>query len=199
MARPSVEAERREQILAATRSVVAERGFRAMRVSDVAKRSGTSTGTVHYYFETKQELMRAAFEWNFHASQTRRNPLVELHDDPRDRLRAFLDSYLPVDDVVVESWRMWIELWTAALHDSSLRDLNETVYGEWRRTVAGIIRDGQARGYFVEGDPVLLANGLVSMVDGLALQVLLGSRSMTLEQMKRVCTQSVELILTPGS
>ena len=199
MARPSVEAERREQILAATREVVAEKGFRALRVSDVAKRSGASSGTVHYYFETKHDLMHAAFEWNFHASQARRNPLVESVADPRDRLRAFLNSYLPVDEVVIESWYMWIELWTAALHDPELRELNETVYGEWRHTVAGIIREGQDRGFFVEGDPVLLANGLVSMVDGLALQVLLGSRNMTLDAMREVCSQSVELILTEGS
>lgn len=199
MARPSVEAERREQILAATREVVAEKGFRAMRVSDVALRSGASTGTVHYYFETKRDLMHAAFEWNFHASQARRNPLVNSAEDPRDRLRAFLSSYLPVDEVVIESWHMWIELWTAALHDPVLRELNETVYAEWRRTVADIIREGQGEGFFVEGDPTLLANGLVSMVDGLALQVLLGSRDMTLEEMRRVCSQSVELILTEGS
>ncbi len=199
MSRPSVEAERREQILAATREVVAEKGFRAMRVADVAKRSGASTGTVHYYFETKRDLMQAAFEWNFHASQARRNPLIDSETDPRDRLRAFLDSYLPVDEVVIESWHMWIELWTAALHDPQLRELNETVYGEWRRTVAGIIREGQDSGFFVAGDPVLLANGLVSMVDGLALQVLLGSRNMTLDEMRQVCAQSVELILTAGS
>ncbi len=199
MARPSVEAERREQILAATRQVVAEKGFQAMRVADVARRSGASTGTVHYYFETKRELMHAAFEWNFHASQARRNPLIESQSDPRDKLRAFLTSYLPTDDVVIESWHMWIELWAAALHDPDLRELNETVYGEWRRTVADIIREGQDHGLFVAGDPVALANGLVSMVDGLALQVLLGSRNMSLEEMRHVCSQSVELILTDGS
>lgn len=199
MARPSVEVERREQILAATRAVVAEKGFRALRVSDVAKRSGASSGTVHYYFETKRDLMHAAFEWNFHASQARRNPLIESVVDPRDRLRAFLYSYLPVDEIVIESWHMWIELWTAALHDPELRELNETVYGEWRRTVAGIILEGQENGFFVAGDPVLLANGLVSMIDGLALQVLLGSRDMTLESMRHVCLQAVQLILTEGS
>lgn len=199
MARPSVEAERREQILAATREVVAEKGFRAMRVSDVAKRSGASSGTVHYYFETKRDLMQAAFEWNFHASQARRNHLIATEKDPRDRLRAFLDSYLPVDEVVIESWYMWIELWAAALHDPELRKLNETVYGEWRHTVAGIISEGQRQGHFVAGDPTLLANGLVSMVDGLALQVLLGSRDMTLEAMRQVCSQSVQLILNEGS
>lgn len=196
LARPSVEAERREQILAATREVVAEKGFRAMRVADVAKRSGASSGTVHYYFETKRDLMHAAFEWNFHASQARRDPLIASETDPRDRLRAFLYSYLPVDEVVIESWHMWIELWTAALHDPELRKLNETVYGEWRHTVAGIIREGQDQNFFVQGDPMLLANGLVSMVDGLALQVLLGSRDMTLEAMRHVCSQSVQLILS---
>lgn len=195
MPRPSVEAERRAQILAATREVVAEKGFKAMRISDVARKSGASTGTVHYYFETKRDLMHAAFEWNFEASQARRQPLIEAEQDPRARLHAFLSSYLPDDPVVVESWHMWIELWTEALHDTDLQELNERVYGEWRRTMAAIIRDGQDRGHFVEGDAVALANGLVSMVDGLALQVLLGSHSMTVETMRDVCARAVDLLL----
>lgn len=196
MPRPSVEPERREQILAATREVVAERGFKALRVADVARKSGASTGTIHYYFETKHDLMRAAFEWNFHASQARRLPLIESVEDPRDRLRAFLATYLPENDVVVQSWHMWIELWTAAMHDPDLQELNERMYGEWRKTMAAIIRDGQARGQFVDGDAVVLANGLISMIDGLAMQVLLGSRSMTLAHMRQVFSATVDLLLT---
>ncbi|HQR79626.1 MAG TPA: TetR/AcrR family transcriptional regulator, partial [Actinomycetota bacterium] len=186
MPRPNVAAQRREQILAATREVVAEKGFKAMRVADVARKAGTSSGTIHNYFETKRDLMRAAFEWNFHDSQARRIPLVEAGQDPRDRLRAVLHSYLPSDEVVVQSWHMWIEFWSEALHDVELQELNERVYGEWRRTLAAIIRDGQDRGCFVAGDPVVLAHGLVGMVEGLALQVRLGSRNMTLVDMRAV-------------
>ena len=194
MARPSVEAERREQILAATRAVVAEKGFKAMRVADVAKRSGASSGTVHYYFETKHELMRAAFEWNFAKSQERRVTRLGHSADPVEQLRELLGTYLPDDEVLVESWHLWISLWIEAIHDPELRELNERVYGEWRSGMAAIIRDGQASGHFIEGDSVMLANALIGMIDGLAIQVLIGSQAMTLERMRDVCDRAVGLI-----
>lgn len=191
MARASVEAERREQILSAACQVVSEIGFKSLRVADVAKRAGTSTGTVHYYFDTKTDLMHAAFEWNFARSLDRRRPLLDAHADPRARLRAFIDSYLPADEVTVRAWHVWAELWVEALHDPGLQELNEQVYGEWRRIVAGIIRDGQDAGLFRDEDAVLAANALIGMIDGLALQVLLGSKSMTIDRMRAVCDQMV--------
>ena len=82
------------------------------------------------------------------------------------------------------------------MHDRDLQELNERMYGEWRSTMAAIIRDGQACGHFIDADAVVLANGLISMVDGLAMQVLMGSRSMTLAHMRQVCSAAVDLILT---
>ena len=198
MARPSVEAERREQILSATRSVVAEKGFKAMRVADVAQRSGISSGTIHYYFDTKRDLMQAAFEWNFENSEALRASLLDGIADPAERLRKLIASYLPSDDVLVESWHLWISLWVEAIHDPDLQELNEKVYGEWRRGMAAIIRDGQAQGRFVDGEPVRLANGLISMVDGLAIQFMMGSRSMTLARMRETCDAVVGLIVLSG-
>lgn len=197
MARVSVEAERKEQILAAACDVVSELGFKSLRVADVAKRAGASSGTVHYYFDTKRDLMNAAFEWNFERSLERRRPLLESQADARQRLRDFVDSYLPADEQTTRAWRVWAELWVEALHDPELQELNERVYGEWRRTVAAIIRDGQDRGDFGTGDPVLIANALIGMIDGLGLQVLLGSRSMTVERMRAVCDQFLRGLDSP--
>jgi AcrR family transcriptional regulator len=198
MPRPNVEAARREQILAAACDVVSEIGFKSLRIADVAGRAGTSTGTVHYYFDTKTELMRAAFEWNFTRSLDRRRHLLQDHEDPRQRLRAFVESYLPGDEETVRAWHVWAELWVEALHDTDLQELNEQVYGEWRRLVAGIIRDGQDAGLFRDEDPVLVANALIGMIDGLALQVLLGSRSMTLDRMRAVCDQMLRTLTLPS-
>jgi AcrR family transcriptional regulator len=197
MPRPNVEAARREQILAAACDVVSEIGFKSLRIADVAGRAGTSTGTVHYYFDTKTELMRAAFEWNFTRSLDRRRHLLQDHEDPRQRLRAFEESYLPGDEETVRAWHVWAELWVEALHDTDLQELNEQVYGEWRRLVAAIVRDGQDAGLFRDEDPVLVANALIGMIDGLALQVLLGSRSMTLERMRAVCEQMLRTFTLP--
>lgn len=194
MPRTSVETERREQILAAACDVVSKIGFKSLRVADVARRAGTSTGTVHYYFDTKSALMRAAFEWNFTRSLERRRHLLEEVEDPQERLRVFVDSYLPEDERTVHAWRVWAELWVEAMHDSELQDLNEQVYGEWRRIIAGVIRDGQVAGQFRPEDPVIVANALIAMIDGLALQVLVGSHSMTAERMRQVCHHMLRVL-----
>lgn len=187
MARPSVEAERKAQILGAACAVLADVGFTALRVSDVAKRVGTSTGTVHYYFPTKRDLTTAAFEWNFARSLERRQHILDRHDDPRSELRAFVESYLPSDEVTVQAWHVWAELWVEALHDKELAALNERVYGAWREIVCRIIEDGQRAGHFHDGDPVNIANGLIGLIDGLSLQVLLGSKDMDVARMRAVC------------
>lgn len=187
MGRPGAEAQRRRQILAATCQVIAEQGFRSLRVSDVAARIGTATGTVHYYFPTKRDLLHAAFEFNFRNSLERRKAILQSDDDPLTRLRALVDSYLPIDAETIQAWRVWAELWIEAIHEPDLQELNETVYGEWRALVAGIIRDGQAAGVVRDGDAVVLANLVIGLIDGLAIQVILGSRSMSVDRMRRVC------------
>jgi AcrR family transcriptional regulator len=199
MPRASVEAERREQIMTAACEVVAEIGYRSLRIADVARRAQASTGTVHYYFDTKRELMHAAFEWNFTRSLERRRELLDGDGDALRRLRAFVESYLPRGEETVNAWRVWAELWVEALHDPDLQEVNENVYGEWRRIVAAIIRDGQDAGQFRAGDPVVMANALIGMIDGLSLQVLLRSRSMTVDRMRAVCEQVLDtLVALPG-
>ena len=48
------------------------------------------------------------------------------------------------------------------------------------------------RRLFCSEDPVLAAYALIAMIDGLALQVLLASASMSIERMRAVCDQSLE-------
>ncbi|MGN6754331.1 MAG: TetR/AcrR family transcriptional regulator [Intrasporangium sp.] len=198
MARPSVEAERREQILRATCEVISDKGINALRVTDVAKRAQISTGSVHYYFETKRDLTHAAFEWNFAKSLARRESILTRPANPRERLRAFVNSYLPRDDETSAAWRVWAETWVEALHDPDLRKLNDQVYGQWRSMIAQIIRDGQAEGVIVDGDPVLLANIVVSTIDGLSIQALVGSRHMTGARMRAVCERLIDSISVPS-
>ncbi|OXM68979.1 TetR family transcriptional regulator C-terminal domain-containing protein [Amycolatopsis thermalba] len=197
MPRPNVEAERREQILQAACHVIAEQGFRALRLADVAKVAGLSSGILHYYFTNKRDLVRAAFEQNVARSFARRTAILESDTDAVSKLRALVDAYLPADDETVESWHVWAELWVEAIHDPDLQDLNERAYGEWRRLIAGIVRDGQAAGQIGDADAVELANLLVAVLDGLALQVLAGSRNMTLARMRTTCQSFIDRVILP--
>src|SRR5688500_12184105 len=125
MPRPSVEAERKDQILRATCQVIAEQGYVNLRVSDVAKKAGVSGGTVHYSFDSKRDLVHAAFEYNFARSLQRRKWILDSPADPLSRLRFVIDSYLPVDDETTEAWRVWAALWAEGLREPNLQELNE--------------------------------------------------------------------------
>lgn len=53
--------DKRRAILNATLDLVAERGFHNAPVSQVAKRSGVSTGIIYHYFANKDDLIHALY------------------------------------------------------------------------------------------------------------------------------------------
>ncbi|GAA1325616.1 TetR/AcrR family transcriptional regulator [Leucobacter albus] len=196
MVRPSVEDERRAQIMAATRRVMVQRGVAMLRVADVAREAGVSPGIVHYYFESKDELIRETFEDNFSSSFERRSALLAEELPADKKLRRLLESYVPVDEATRESWHVWLELWVGALQDEQLRRLNETAYGEWRRLIRDVIDEGVDQGVFVAEGLTSKVNQLIAMIDGLAVQALLGSTVITAEAMRELCAEFVGNHLT---
>ncbi|MDH6196022.1 AcrR family transcriptional regulator [Mycobacterium frederiksbergense] len=185
MPRPSVEAERRPQILTAACEVIAALGVPDLRLSDVAKSAGVSSGTVHYYFDTKKDLINAAFEFNLTESLNRRQELLSSSKNNLAILNDLVESYLPKDEQSQRAWKVWLALWTEATRDPLLQAVNEKLYGQWREVVADVIRAAQKDGTARAGNPVTLANMLIGMLDGLAVQILLGSEAVTLASVRK--------------
>ncbi|NDK91568.1 TetR/AcrR family transcriptional regulator [Gordonia desulfuricans] len=184
MPRPNVEAQRREQILSAACEVIADIGMQSLRMTDVAKRAGVSSGTIHYYFESKRDVINAAFELNYERSlQSRRELLEDHHTDALTTLRDLAISYLPVTDESIRAWRVWAELWAQGMRDETLQEINSRLYGQWRDLVRMLVEGGQRRGQIVDGDAVELADNLVAMIDGMSVQNLMRLPEMTLERM----------------
>ncbi|MEA2505826.1 MAG: hypothetical protein QOH48_444 [Actinomycetota bacterium] len=209
--RPNVEEERRRQILEAACEAIAERGFAAVRISDVAAKANTSTGTVHYYFENRQDVLRKALRFAFEQSLSRQLAELARLRSPRRRLLRLIELNLPGAGEVgageaTEEWIVWMEFWLEAVHHPEMRPVNEELYGRWRKVVADIIVAGQAAGDFrQDADPDSLANRFVALMDGLAIQVLLHSPQMTAGKMRRVLADFVTsdlseaVIAIPGS
>jgi len=81
------EKRRQELVLAAYREI-AERGFEGLRTREVADSVGVNIATLHYYFPTKEALIRAVLD---HAMERFRSTLVP-HGSPSDQLRNYLRS-----------------------------------------------------------------------------------------------------------
>ncbi len=189
--RPQVDHIRKPQILDAAASVICDRGLHSTRIADVAERAGTSPSAVLYWFASKEELLAQAMladEERFREHIDRR--LAPL-GNPAAKLLAVIDAC--VEDT---NWTMWIELWSGAIADRSLRTERETLESRWRRVLEEIVREGVEATIFSTADITEAAVGLSAVIDGLAVQVTLGDPTVTRELMRRTCVVVAERLLS---
>src|SRR6202048_3622439 len=78
--------DRRQALVRAAFNQVAERGFEGLRTREVAAEVGVNIATLHYYFPTKESLIRGVLE---HAMERFRTTLAP-HGLPSDQLRNHL-------------------------------------------------------------------------------------------------------------
>ena len=150
-------------------SVARRKGLAATTVRDVAAEMGSSSGLIHHYFETMDDVVAAAFERI--AGQDLVETEEQLRDagDPTGIVRAFLSSYAPVG----EDWafQLWLDAWAEAARRPALREASGRLNLAWAGLVEKAIRDGVAAGEFHCDDPNGAAWRILSIIDGLALQV----------------------------
>ena len=88
VARQSVSEKRRQELVLAAYREIAARGFEGLRTREVAAEVGVNIATLHYYFPTKESLIRAVLD---HAMNRFRTTLAP-HGSPTDQLRIYLRS-----------------------------------------------------------------------------------------------------------
>jgi AcrR family transcriptional regulator len=59
---PKVVEDRREQIIDAAMQVFAQKGFSRATNKDIAREAGITPGLIYYYFESKEDLLKAIIE-----------------------------------------------------------------------------------------------------------------------------------------
>jgi AcrR family transcriptional regulator len=176
-----------ETILAAACRAIARRGVEATRIADIAREAGTSTGTVHYYFETKDDVLLAALEWANDQPYSRMDELLGREADDLSRLATLLELSIPYPGAPREEWILFLELWGRILHRPELLAAAESTHSRWRSYFFDIVRSGTATGSFRPlASPDEVADRLVALIDGLALKAVLGGTWMSPERMREI-------------
>lgn len=189
--RPKLTDTRKNQILEAAASVIADRGMADTRIADIAERIGVSPALVLYYFDTKDQLLGEALvskDQQFIESVTKE---MAPESSPSRRLITLVEASCPnrtngasVDDEYV----LWIEVWSRSRHDATLAESRRAMDVRWRQAIADVVLEGQEEGEFDAGvDPDDFALHLSGLIDGLAIQVVLGDDHVSPERMRRVC------------
>ncbi|MFB9557029.1 TetR/AcrR family transcriptional regulator [Streptomyces roseoviridis] len=161
--------ERREALLRAAVVQIEARGATAVRIADVAAELGVSNALVLYHFETKEQLVAAAFAHAAEEDLARLRTLLGRRTSAVRRLRAAVRWYAPTGQA--KGWRLWIESWAAALREPALREVAGSLDQAWKTELASVIAEGAAAGEFTCPDPTAAAWRLTAFLDGLAVQM----------------------------
>jgi AcrR family transcriptional regulator len=161
--------ERREAIVDAALAVARRKGLAATTVRDVASEMGTSSGLIHHYFDSMDEVLAAAFERVAGEDLDQTAVILDQAGGPVEVVRAFLASYAPVG----EDWafQLWLDAWAEAARRPLLRAASSRLNLAWAALLERAIRAGVADGTFRCPDPTAAAWRILSITDGLALQV----------------------------
>lgn len=180
-----VDEDRKRKILEATWRLIAERGYHVVRVSDIAAVCGTSTGTVHYYFPGKQDVLVEALKYCVEQAFARQSAELKAIGDARQRLLRLIDMQLPRPGEVRQEWLIWLQFWTEAATRPELRAVHNEFYARWLDTVVSIVRRGQRQGVFRQDlDARQAALRFTALTDGAAIKVLTGAPGMTVPGMR---------------
>jgi AcrR family transcriptional regulator len=185
------EEQRRQEILQATWRLISHRGYHNVRIADIAREVGTATGTVHYYFPGKDDVLDNALVVSFDQAFSRQQQALLALDDARDRLIRLIDLQIPVGPPVSDEWSVWLQFWSESVLRPELRERNHEMYSQWRDTIRRITERGVRQGTFKVVDVDEFVTHFCALLDGLAIQVMGESPTVSATRMRQLITDWV--------
>jgi AcrR family transcriptional regulator len=171
---------KRLQIVAAAAASFARSGYEATSMEAVAQAANVSKGSLYDYFESKEDLFYAVFEWFQQTLMLASKDQSTRQRTARERVLGFADAAVAGFCEHIELYPVTLEVWAAAAKTGTRRRFATAMrklYAAYRREVTALLEDAQRRGEIKgEADPKVLASMLIGAIDGLLLQYWLGPR-----------------------
>jgi AcrR family transcriptional regulator len=140
-ATPEAEPRRQALILAAYRRV-AEAGFEGLRTRDVAAEVGVNVATLHYYFRTKESLIRAVVG---HAMARFRTTFVPGRS-PGAQLEAHFRGVRRLVRNEPELFAVMGELAQRSARDPVIAVIFKETHDTWHSALQGMLKHARAEG-----------------------------------------------------
>lgn len=179
---------RRDQMLAAAATLIAERGFGDTRIADVAERVGASPALVIYYFGTREKLLIEALRWSEASFYAATEEMLAATHKIRARLELLVEWTLVADrqEGLPGDWGLWFDLWAQAFRHPEVKKDRAELDAQWRSLIARIVQDAVDAGEIGRVDAEAFAVLWAALLDGLVVQVALDDPVVDVVRARRV-------------
>jgi TetR/AcrR family transcriptional regulator, transcriptional repressor for nem operon len=185
----------RENILAAGRKVMFERGYHGAGVRDIVSEAGAPQGSFTNHFRSKEAFASEVLDRYFaHLREIVQATLGDRSLSPRRRLRRYLDVISGT--LEAEDWALGCLIGNLSLEVATeskrLRTHLSRIFAEWREPFAACIAEAQAAGEIADDFPAGdLADFLLAGWHGAMLRMKVDRSSKPLEQFKAIAFATV--------
>jgi len=137
----------RDRVLQAAVELITEAGIDRVRVAEIARRAGMSSGQVMYYFTGKEHILLEALAWRDYQDLKRTRAALAKMTGAWRQLERYIGFYLPTSPAD-PAWILWIEAWARAPHNRQVGRFLEELHDLWRDDLAAIVARGVEEGAF---------------------------------------------------
>jgi TetR/AcrR family transcriptional regulator, transcriptional repressor of bet genes len=155
--------QRRRAIAAAAVTAIAAQGLEDVKLTQIARLAGVTTGAVTHYFDSKDDVLLAALELICERLFERADAVAMAPAD--EPLLAIYDA-LPTDPQALAEWKVWLAFWGRAAFVPHLAAVHRAYYQRIEDSMmVALGRDVEiAR---------LRASAIIAAIDGIGTRVAL--------------------------
>jgi AcrR family transcriptional regulator len=160
------------KILAAANTVLAEKGYAATTISQVAAAAGVSRGLLHYYFKNKEEMLAKVVQANVETSLNLVATIFAECNTAEELATALTSALRATVERAPEFFHVFFESWALGRQSATIARELRTLYRRFREAIQEGLDELVSRGVIV---PSLPTDGLAALLtgifDGLGLQL----------------------------
>src|SRR6267143_5012237 len=139
--------ERQEALVQAAYDLLAERGFEGLRTRDIAAKVGVNIATLHYYYPTKEKLIRGVVGY----AMGRFRSTLQPADSPGEQLRAHFAGVRRLARTEPELFVVMGELAMRGRRDRAIAAIVRDVDATWQKVLTTLLRRAAKEGAIANG------------------------------------------------
>ena len=168
-------AKRKYDIAAAACAAISKLGIEKVKLIDIGKQAGCTTGAITHYFADKNEVLIAA--WDYVYSDLMKQTDIVSAREPYSLIDVLSES-LPLKPLSRAQTKVWIALTVRSLNNSSLAEKQIEISRFWNMRIQKELRKAQQLGVLDRKiDPNFESQVISIVINGICLRAIMDPKA----------------------
>ncbi len=165
----------KEKIFEAAMVVFIDKGYAGATMDQVMEVAGTSKGSLYYHFESKHDLFVDLFDFWFAKLASEYSEIFSTQGTPWQKLRQAVLSSFEMFSKNEDVFKAFMEFFNMGMKDEVFKKKIADYYHQMTWLFIDVVKEGVEVGQFEVEDLEDSVMFMFSLLDGLALRILISS------------------------